>query len=63
MRLSLHVDLDNAAFRLDNGQLAVEAIADALRDVAERVGRNVIAGPIVDVNGNKVGRFTISREA
>lgn len=56
----------NAAFRNEseadedgNSPLAPEAVADAVRDVADRIACGEMSGVIVDVNGNTVGKFSI----
>ncbi len=39
-----------------------EAVAEILRDVANKLDCGGESGPIHDANGNKVGRFTLDVE-
>jgi hypothetical protein len=51
-QFALAIDIGNDAMQ------SAEDIADALRDVAALLYQGQTSGPIHDVNGNTVGRFT-----
>ena len=58
--------IGNAAFRNEaeidedgNSPLAPEAVADAVRDVADRIAGGEISGTIMDANGNTIGKFVV----
>lgn len=57
----------NAAFRNEsetdedgNSPLAPEAVADTVRDVADRIASGEMSGTIMDANGNTVGKFLVA---
>lgn len=65
-KLTITLDTGNAAFQaeaLEGGTVVdCEAIARAVQGVAARVSVGVISGPVVDTNGNSVGRFELEYE-
>ena len=54
----LKIETDNSTF--DDENEGRDEIACILRDVAERLGPGVWAGVLHDVNGNRVGNFTLT---
>ena len=60
MKLTLEINMDNAAFGedYDNPEWQPEA-ARILRKVADRIESGSDGGGIVDINGNKVGEWGI----
>ncbi len=59
-RLTLEMDLDNAALQDEGGYISHEAIASILRDVAGRIEESqAVAWALYDVNGNRVGSATV----
>lgn len=63
MPLTLRVETDNAAFE---GADAGPELARILRSLADRVapmqatGEESESGPVIDANGNRVGRWAVS---
>jgi len=57
MKLKVSIDCDNEAFDTDGYEAA-----RILRDAADRVSRGMVADviPLRDINGNTVGKLTIS---
>jgi hypothetical protein len=56
----LKIATDNAAFDKEGGGTGVE-IARILREIASKVERGVTGAnnPVMDINGNKVGTWTL----
>ena len=59
MNLALTMDLDNAAFRDEDGQLDLYEVSEGLASVTTDMPRQV-AGTIRDRNGNTVGHWEIT---
>jgi hypothetical protein len=57
MKFSLTIDLQNDAFVPD----VRNHLAQLLQLTAERVSEGLIAAPIRDLNGNRVGSFEVSK--
>lgn len=61
MPLRLHIETDNAAFSDDDGG---PELARILRDLARKISDAAAgyddSGPVIDSNGNKVGRWSVS---
>ena len=65
MRLTLEIDLDNAAFEQADQEVGPAkldrlALLEALGAAAGKIGAGHDEGPILDFNGNTVGRFAIT---
>ena len=56
MKLKLEIQMDNAAFDTDAGHEAARILADAVKAVA----MGCIRSSLFDINGNAVGRFSIT---
>lgn len=68
-RLTIDVEIDNAAFTGSDPDDSVDVAfytADELRGVLTRVADNVSEGrdygPVIDSNGNTVGRWSIASD-
>lgn len=61
MKFQLTINCDNAAFFVDD-DLQGEEIARILREAADKLEHGHAAGPLYDVNGNRVGSFNYSAE-
>ena len=59
MKISIKFNLDNDAFQ-DDGELCLESVAIQLRQIAEEVQWGTIDGIVRDLNGNTVGKWSIS---
>jgi len=59
-KLDLTVALDNSAWRTETGELSVELVGDALRDVAKALWSGCTEGRIIDINGNPSGEWSIT---
>jgi hypothetical protein len=59
MNFHLVVNCSNAAFSDEEQKFNFLELAELLRDVAKNVGDGRSGGPILDVNGNRVGRFEL----
>lgn len=61
---TLKIETDNAAFGDQDGKgdnISEDCFAEVariLRKTADRVEREAVSGPLMDVNGNKVGEFS-----
>lgn len=63
MKLELEMDLDNAAFRDEYGNLDMESVARHLDRVVDAIRRGVTSScALMDLNGNRCGRYTISED-
>jgi hypothetical protein len=60
LKLTLHINGDNAAFSEDEG--GNREFARILRDAADKVGNGYLLASLRDINGNHVGRFDIESE-
>jgi hypothetical protein len=58
MRVTLNLEADNDAFVPD----AQWEIARILRSTATKIEHGMMAGPLMDANGNNVGTFTIEED-
>ena len=56
MKLKLEINMDNAAFDPDAGYEAARILADAVKAVA----MGCIRSSLFDINGNVVGKFSIT---
>ena len=56
MKLKLEINMDNAAFDTDAGHGAARILADAVKAVA----MGCIRSSLFDINGNAVGKFSIT---
>ena len=56
MKLKLEITMDNAAFEEDEGAEA----ARIMRDAADSVEMGCIRASLFDLNGNVVGKFSIT---
>ncbi len=56
MKLTLTIQMDNAAFEGEYGSVEVARI---LREVANRVSDPPQEFPLFDINGNKVGKVEV----
>ena len=63
MKLELEMNLDNAAFRDDNGNLDMESVARHLNQVANTIRCGATSScAIMDLNGNQCGSYSISED-
>ena len=61
MKLKLEMNLDNAAFRDEDGNLDMESVARHLDRVVEAIRCGAASSnAIMDLNGNRCGRYSIS---
>lgn len=49
----------NAAFRLDDGTLDEVAVGAKIVEVGTKIANGARYGSIIDINGNKVGEFSV----
>lgn len=57
--LLIQFKVANAAFRDNEGNLDVNTVADEVRGIAERIVDGYTAGPVMDANGNTVGKWSL----
>lgn len=57
--IEVHIDTDNAAFRLEDGELDSGEVNRLLEHVAGMVAAGFHDGALRDVNGARCGRFTV----
>ena len=63
MKLELEMNLDNAAFRDEDGNLDMESVARHLDRVADAIRRGAASScAIMDLNGNRCGSYSISED-
>ena len=63
MKLELEMNLDNAAFRDDNGNLDMTSVAQHLDRVVDAIRRGAMSScAIMDLNGNRCGSYSISED-
>jgi len=63
MKLELEMNLDNAAFRDEDGNLDMESVARHLDRVVDAIRRGATSSSaLMDLNGNKCGRYSISED-
>ena len=60
MKLTLHFDMDNAAFEDMPGQEAARILRDAARKIEGTEPTDRGRFPLTDSNGNKVGEVRVS---
>lgn len=56
---TLTIKTDNAAFHDENGESDGQEIARLLLGVSHEVAAGFTDGPIIDLNGNRVGHFNL----
>lgn len=59
-KIVIEFDLDNAAYRDDDGNLFYFSVAQTIRMIADSVEDGKIEGAVSDGNGNCVGGFEIT---
>ena len=60
MKLELEMNLDNAAFRDEDGNLDMESVARHLDRVVDAIRCGATSScAIMDLNGNQCGRYSI----
>lgn len=59
MTLTIRINLDNADYHHDNGDLDYMSIAKTIHDVSNRIEEGSDSGTIRDTNGNKVGQYSV----
>lgn len=60
MKLELEMNLDNAAFRDEDGNLDMESVARHLDRVVDAIRRGATSShALMDLNGNRCGRYSI----
>jgi hypothetical protein len=59
MKLTLEINMDNAAFEDSPGQEAARILRLAARKVEGAEAQDIGSFPLLDSNGNKVGRVTV----
>lgn len=57
--LQIQFKVGNAAFRDNEGNLDASTVADEVRGIAERIADGYTAGPVMDANGNTVGKWSL----
>ena len=63
MKLELEMNLDNAAFCDRDGNLDMESVARHLDRVVDAIRRGATSScAIMDLNGNRCGRYSISED-
>ena len=63
MKLELEMNLDNAAFRDVDGNLDMESVARHLDRVVDAIRHGATPScAIMDLNGNRCGRYSISED-
>lgn len=63
MKLELEMNLDNAAFRDEDGNLDTESVARHLDRVVDAIRRGATSFyAIMDLNGNRCGCYSISED-
>ena len=63
MKLELEMNLDNAAFRDEDGNLDMESVARHLDRAADAIRRGATSScAIMDLNGNRCGSYSISED-
>ena len=63
MKLELEMNLDNAAFRDDNGNLDMASVARHLYRAADAIRCGATSSSaIMDLNGNRCGSYSISED-
>ena len=60
MKLRLTIDLDNAAYRHDDGKLDMGQVAVSVWNVQDLISEGDTSGRIRDDNGNLVGSWEIT---
>lgn len=60
MKLSLELNLDNAAYKHDDGSLDMGQVAVSVWNVQDLISEGDSSGIIRDENGNKVGSWEIT---
>jgi hypothetical protein len=58
MKLTLYIDMDNAAFEDAPGLEAVRILRE-VADELETIGTGYGSWPLIDINGNKVGELKL----
>jgi len=58
--LKIQFNVGNAAFRDCEGNLDACTVANEVRGIAERIADGYTAGPVMDANGNTVGKWTLN---
>ena len=61
MKVKIEFNIDNAAYREDEGSPSWPAVALAIKKVAGCFELGVTEGNIIDANGNKVGSYRVTR--
>lgn len=62
MKLTLNIDLGNAAFKYETGELDHGQVADTVRGIQFKIARGDTEGTVQDKNGNEVGSWAITGE-
>jgi hypothetical protein len=58
MTCKISIKTDNAAFG-DTDSVRAEEVARLLREIAEDLDNGEVCGPVIDLNGNKVGTWDL----
>jgi len=63
MKLELEMNLDNAAFRDEDGNLDMVSVARHLDRVVDAIRRGATSSSaLMDLNGNRFGSYSISED-
>lgn len=61
--LKIEFKVGNAAFREEdedgNDRLCTDAVADTVEELAGKIREGYTSGPVMDANGNTVGRWSL----
>lgn len=57
-KITIELNVDNAAFQNDDGDVNNGAVALEVRRISERIAVGAYAGRVIDVNGNTVGKYS-----
>ena len=57
--VDIHFNVGNAAFRLDDERLDMISVGLKVVQIGNRIADGECSGSIIDVNGNKVGEFSV----
>lgn len=61
MKVKIEFSIDNACFLFQDcgGEVAWNAVANTVADVADLLAREKLSGVIKDINGNTIGSYEV----
>jgi hypothetical protein len=60
---SLKFEMDNAAFRYEDGSLYMQEAARVVQNVVTRIRAGHMHGAVIDTNGNTIGDWSVTLDA